>query len=79
MIAMDSVTSTNIKAIGFEGETLAIQFMNGSLFHYPGATAQAHYEKMKAALLKGRYFAREIRADKTLRGEKIEPAPKEPT
>lgn len=75
MIAMDAVASSNIKAIGFDQQTLAVQFVNGTVYHYTGETAQAHYEAMKAAPSKGVYYAQHIRKDKTLKSEKQQPAP----
>ena len=74
MIAMDAVASSNIKAIGFDQQTLAVQFVNGTVYHYTGETAQAHYEAMKAAPSKGIYYAQHVRKDKTLTSEKQLPS-----
>ena len=74
MIAMDAVISSNIKAIGFAGETLAVQFKNGGVYHYTGESAAAHYAAMKDAPSKGVYYAQHVRKDKTLVAEKQTPA-----
>jgi len=58
-IQMEAVTSSNVKAIGFDAETgtLYVQFLSGKTYQAPGAK-QEDYDNWKAAKSKGQYHAR---------------------
>jgi KTSC domain-containing protein len=56
----DDVQSSNIKAIGYENETLEIEFLNGSVYQYFDVQ-QNIYDEMMAAESKGKYLAQNIK------------------
>ncbi|MFZ5783984.1 MAG: KTSC domain-containing protein [Pseudomonadota bacterium] len=60
MTDLTLVTSSNIEAIGHDGQTLAVKFRNGGLFHYPGVPA-SEYEAMLRAESIGKHFHANIR------------------
>lgn len=61
-IPRQPVVSSNIKSVGYnpDSKTLAIEFMNGHVWHYAGVDASVH-QQLLAAESKGSYFARSIR------------------
>jgi hypothetical protein len=54
---MQSVISSNIKAVGFDSKTstLRVQFNNGGIYDASSAT-QADYDAFLASKSKGQYF-----------------------
>lgn len=55
------VTSSNIKAIGYDAETksLEVEFHNGAVWLYSGISAEIHAELAKAESV-GRWFSSRI-------------------
>lgn len=64
VIKMQSVTSSTIKAIGYEPvtEKLRIDFLTGGTYDYPGVPASVYADLMTAPS-HGRYFAAFIRSN----------------
>ena len=56
------VTSSNIKAIGYDPstQTLEVEFSNGGVYRYTDVPAQVHADLMAAESV-GRYFAANVR------------------
>lgn len=54
------VTSSNIRAIGYEPETLEVEFNSGSVYQYHGVPASEHDAIMNAES-KGKYFNANIK------------------
>lgn len=54
------VTSSNIRAIGYEPETLEVEFNNGSVYQYLGVPVNEH-ESIMNADSKGKYFNANIK------------------
>ncbi len=52
---MTPVTSSNIAAVGHDGDALYVQFTNGTTYRYPGAPAE-HHEGLTKTDSPGRYF-----------------------
>ncbi len=52
---MIPVNSTNLSAVGYDGEILRIQFRSGGLYEYYGVPSFTYTGLMNAAS-KGRYF-----------------------
>lgn len=63
---MQSVKSSQIKAIGHSGTTLAVRFNSGGLYHYPDFSAK-QYAEFKAAPSLGSYFGKHIKTRKFLK------------
>ena len=63
-IALTPVKSSNIKAIGYDkaAQRLAVQFSNGTLFHYEGVTPDA-YQGLASAESVGKHFGSHIRSN----------------
>ena len=61
-IAREAVVSANIRAVGYEeaSHTLAIEFMNGHVWHYHEVPKEKVTEFLGSGS-KGGYFARAIR------------------
>jgi hypothetical protein len=59
-MTMITVSSSAIRAIGFDGYTLAVQFKNGRIYDHPGVPWEA-YAGLMNALSKGTYYVRHIR------------------
>jgi hypothetical protein len=55
-----AVHSSAIRAIGYDGYTLAVQFKNGRISDYRGVPESVFHEFMDA-WSKGRYYIRRIR------------------
>lgn len=63
-IALDSVESNQIKAIGYNAETktLAVTFTRGEAVYHYGDVAPETFEAFKAAESKGNYFGQHIKS-----------------
>lgn len=55
-----SVTSSNIQAIGYENETLEVEFISGAVYQYHGVPPNEH-EAMMNADSKGKYLNANIK------------------
>lgn len=66
------VTSSNIKSVGLEGNTLEVEFSNGGVYQYTGETAAAHHAAMLKAESIGSYFAKNIRGNTALQSKRVE-------
>jgi len=55
------VKSSNIEAIGHEGDTLAVRFKGGKVYHYAGVSAE-EFDGLCGAESCGSHFAKNIRA-----------------
>lgn len=69
MPAMKAVTSSNIDAVGHDGDALYVRFKSGGTWRYPTAN-QGHMEAMVAADSPGGYFHRTIKA--AHKGERVD-------
>lgn len=49
------VTSSNVKALGYENNTLGVQFKNGTEYHYDGVSVEIFNQILEAASI-GRTF-----------------------
>lgn len=58
---METVKSSNIAAIGHEGETLAVQFNSGALYEYSGVP-ESVFKALKAAASIGAFFNQNIKS-----------------
>jgi hypothetical protein len=56
----NDVQSSNIKAIGYENETLEIEFLNGLVYQYFDVP-QNIYDELKEAGSKGQYLSQNIK------------------
>ena len=54
------VSSSAIRAIGFDGSTLTVEFHNGRVYDHPGVPEFVFHEFMDAPS-KGAYYSRNIR------------------
>lgn len=59
---MQSVTSSNISAVGYDAEnqTVYVQFLNGSTYAYKGVPAQ-EFENLRTASSLGSYLNRNFK------------------
>jgi hypothetical protein len=59
---MVPVTSSNLKAVGYDAltNTLAVQFSSGATYHYSGVDSDAHDALMKSES-KGSHFFKNIK------------------
>jgi len=57
---MIPVTSSAIRAIGYDGYTLTVEFHNSGVYDHPGVPYEV-YEGLMAASSKGAYYNRYIR------------------
>jgi hypothetical protein len=55
-----SVTSSNIQAVGYENETLEVEFISGAVYQYHGVPASEH-DAMMNADSKGKYLNANIK------------------
>lgn len=55
-----AVTSSNIREIGYEGQTLEIEFLDGSVYQYFDVPAHI-YQELMAADSHGKYLAANIK------------------
>ena len=60
MVEMISVSSSNIKAIGFDDKILIVQFNDGSLYHYYNVN-KSLFDGMLLASSKGKYLNENIK------------------
>jgi len=54
------VSSSAIRAIGYDGSTLTVEFHSGRIYDHPGVPYHVYSDLMDAAS-KGRYYSRYIR------------------
>lgn len=54
------VKSSNLRSVGYEGDTLEVEFSNGTVFAYTGVPADVHAAMIRADSI-GSYFAKEVR------------------
>jgi hypothetical protein len=59
-MVMIPVSSSAIRAVGYDGYTLTVEFHNSSVYDHPGVPYDVYAELM-AALSKGSYYSRYIR------------------
>jgi hypothetical protein len=59
-----SVTSSNIKSIGHEGNILEVEFKNGKLYQYKGVSAEEHAAIHKAESIGSHIHKHIIKAGK---------------
>ena len=59
-VEMITVTSTAIRAVGFAGGTLTVEFRSGRVYDHPGVPSR-HFEGLLNASSPGRYYNRYIR------------------
>lgn len=57
---MIRVNSTAIRAIGYDGYMLTVEFYSGRVYDHPGVPESVFHELMDATS-KGRYYVRHIR------------------
>jgi hypothetical protein len=57
---MIRVNSTAIRAVGYDGGTLTIEFRSGRIYDHPGVPYSV-YEQLMQASSKGSYYNRYIR------------------
>jgi hypothetical protein len=70
-VAMTPVNSSNIKAIGKDGDWLHVQFNSGHTWRYKNAAH--HYDEMlKPGVSRGKYFHRHIRMNSEHPAEPVE-------
>jgi hypothetical protein len=59
-IQMESVISSNIKAIGFKDGTMRVAFLSGGTYEAPGAK-QEDFDNFKASKSKGVHFSKVLK------------------
>ena len=59
-IALSPVKSSQIESIGHDGDTLAVKFKNGGIYHYQDVSAAQFAELQKADSI-GSHFGKHIR------------------
>jgi hypothetical protein len=59
-MTMIQVSSSAIRAIGYDGYTLAVEFHSGRIYDHPGVPYEVYAGLMQASS-KGRYYTRYIR------------------
>ena len=59
-IAMTAGKSSQVESIGHEGDTLAVKFKSGGIYHYHGVTAEQFAAAQKAESI-GKYLGQHIR------------------
>ena len=57
---MTPLVSSNIAAVGHDGDALWVQFKGGGLYRYPDASAD-HHKAMVAAQSPGSYFHQRVK------------------
>jgi len=58
--ALAAVSSTAIRAVGYDGSTLTVLFVSGRIYDHPGVPYSV-YEALMRASSKGAYYNRYIR------------------
>lgn len=66
---MHSVESTNVEAVGHDGDALFVRFKGGGTYRYDGA-GKEHLDELLKASSPGGYIAAQIR--KRYRGVKVD-------
>lgn len=56
---LEEVTSSNIAAIGHDGQDLLVRFKNNDLYRYLGASS--HFDKMMEAESVGKYLIANVK------------------
>ena len=59
-VVMIRVSSSVIRAVGYDGSTLTIEFRSGRTYDHPGVPPSVYHDFMNASS-KGRYYSRNIR------------------
>jgi KTSC domain len=61
---MKPVTSSNIKAVGYDtaSKILAVEFNNGGLYHYHDVNPSHHAEMMKPDVSTGGYLHKHVKS-----------------
>lgn len=57
---LTSVNSSAIRAVGYDGYTLTVEFHTGRVYDHPGVPYQVYLELMNASSM-GAYYNRHIR------------------
>lgn len=58
---MTPVTSSLIKAVGFENGEMRLEFNNGKTYSYTGPRVQEHYNALLAAPSVGKHFLAHVK------------------
>lgn len=66
---MTPVKSSNIAAVGRDGDNLHVRFTNGATHEYTGAGS--HYDAMLKAPSVGKYFHTHVRSNKAYPSKKV--------
>lgn len=66
------VESSNIKSIGFDKNTLQVEFTNGAVYNYTPITEDC-YKELMSAESKGEYFYQNIRKNENVTLTKVKP------
>ena len=59
-MTMIPVSSRAMRAVGYDGHTLSVEFNNGDIYDHPGVPDSV-YESLMNARSKGSYYSRHIR------------------
>jgi len=59
-MTLTPVSSSAIRAVGYDGDTLTVEFHNGDVYDHPGVPYEV-YAALMAASSKGAYYTRYIR------------------
>jgi len=59
-IPMQAVDSSQIESIGHDGDTLAVRFKNGGVYHYHGVSAET-FNDMKESRSVGSFLYKNIK------------------
>jgi hypothetical protein len=59
-MSMTQVSSSAIRAVGYDGSTLRVQFTTGRTYDHPHVPASVYHEFMNASSM-GRYYNQHIR------------------
>lgn len=60
-ITLSPVTSSQIESIGHSGDTLAVKFKSGGLYHYHGVTSGQHADLIGAESI-GKHLSQHIKS-----------------
>jgi KTSC domain len=66
-----SVSSSNIRSIGFENNAMEIEFTNGRVYRYTGPRVREHYDALMSAESVGKHFAAHVRSCPQTRAELV--------
>jgi KTSC domain len=59
-VQRQSVKSSLIESVGYEGSTLEVELADGKVYSYPNVPV-SHFQELLASNSKGEYFNRNIR------------------